>query len=144
MIQLTEEMRHLINNARARGNPCIVATASVDGLPNAGFIGTMMVFDDTSLAYRDRTGLSPLAHLEANPKVVVLFREPIQQVGWKFRCTATVHRYGSVYEGVMGRLAESGLVVDPSIRGTVVMLQIDQILTLFGEVLQERAPNLRW
>ena len=144
MIQLTEEMRELINNARASGNPCIISTASPDGLPNAGFIGTMMAYDDGSLAYRDRTGLSPLAHIEENPKVVVLFREPVRQVGWKFRCTATVHRDGSVYQRVMSRLVESGMALDPTVKGAVVILEIDQILTLFGEVLQERVANFRW
>ena len=144
MIQLTEEMRELINNARATGNRCIISTASPDGLPNAGFIGTMMAYDGGSLAYRDRTGRSPLEHIERNPKVVVLFREPVQQVGWKFRCTATVHRDGPVYQRVMSRLAESGMALDPTVKGAVVILQIDQILTLFGEVLQERVANLRW
>lgn len=144
MIQLTEEMRNLINNARANGNPCIISTVSSDGLPNAGFIGTMMAHDDGSLAYRDRTGLTPLEHIEEKSKVVVLFREPVQQVGWKFRCTATVHRDGPVYEQVMSRLAESGMALDTTVKGAVVILQIDQILTLFGEVLQERVANLRW
>ncbi len=144
MIQLTEEMRSYINNARVSGNPCIVATASPDGTPNAGYIGTVMAFNDGSLAFRDRSGRSPLEHIEANPKVVVLFRNASQDVGWKLRCTATVHRDGPVYEQVMSRLAESGLALNPEVKGAVVLLQIDQILTLFGEVLQERVLNLRW
>ena len=39
MIELTEEMQRSINNARTNGNPCILATASPEGLPNAGFRG---------------------------------------------------------------------------------------------------------
>ena len=144
MIHLTEEMRHLVNGARAKGNPCIVAMSSPDGTPNAGFIGTMMAYDDGSLAYRDRSGREPLEHIEENPKVVVLFRDHVQEVGWKFRCTATVHRGDSVYEEVMGRLAESGLAADPAVKAAVVFLRIDQILTLFGEVLQERKEGLTW
>ena len=45
MIRLTEEMRQLINNARANGNPCIVATASPEGTPNVGYIGTVLATD---------------------------------------------------------------------------------------------------
>ena len=144
MIHLTEEMRHLINGARASGNPCIVATASPDGTPNAGFIGTVMAYDDGSLAYRDRSGREPLDHIEANPKVLVLFRDGVQQVGWKFRCTATVQRDGPVYDEVMRRLAESGVALDPALKVAVVLLRIDQILTLFGEVLQERVEGITW
>ena len=144
MINLTEEMCQSINGARANGYPCIVATTSADGTPNAGFIGTVLAYDDASLAYRDRTGRRPLDHIEANPKVVVLFRDAGREVGWKFRCTAEVHRNGPVYDEVMRRLAESGMPAAADIEPAVVVLRIDQILTLFGEVLQERVPNLIW
>ena len=143
MIQLTDEMRGLVNNARTRRNPCIVATAAPDATPNAGFIGTMMAYDDGSLAYRDRSGGDPLDHVEDNPKVVVLFRDGVKEVGWKFRCSATVHRYGPVYDEVMRRLVESGLALDTAVKAAVVLLRIDQILTLFGEVLQERVAGRR-
>ena len=142
MIQLTEEMRGSINNARANGNPCILASASPDGIPNAGYRGTMMVFNDASLAYRERS--SPVEHLEENPKIVVLFYDPGRQVGWKFRCSATVYREGSIYQQVMDRLAGLGMAQDPAATGIAVVLQVDQVLTLFGELLQERVPGQRW
>ena len=144
MIQLTEEMVQFVNGARAIGYPCIVATSSADGTPNAGYIGTVLSYNDASLAYRDRTGRKPLDHLESNPKVVVLFRDSHQEVGWKFRCTAEVHRNGPVFDDVMGRLAASGVAAAPEIQAAIVVLRIDQILTLFGEILQERVPNLAW
>ena len=144
MIELTEEMRRLVNGARGSGNPCIVASASADGTPNAGYIGTMMAYDGGSLAYRDRSGREPLDHIEENPKVVVVFRDSVNEVGWKFRCTATVHRDGPVYGDVMRRLAESGMAPAPAIKMAVVHLRIDQILTLFGEVLQERVAGISW
>ena len=144
MIQLTEEMRRLINNARANGTPCILATASNSGVPNAGFRGSMMVFDEGSLAYRERGQRSSLEHLEQNPKVVVLFRDPGLQVGWKFRCTVKLHQQGPVHQQVMDRLVESGLIQDPEGKGVAVVLQVDQVVSLMGEVLQERTPNRRW
>ena len=144
MIQLTEEMVQFVNGARANGYPCIVATSSADGTPNAGYIGTVLAYNDASLAYRDRTGRKPLDHLESNPKVVVLFRDSQQEVGWKFRCTAEVHRNGPVFDDVMGRLAASGMAAAPEIQAAIVVLRVDQILTLFGEILQERIPNLAW
>ena len=144
MIQLTEEMVQFVNGARANGYPCIVATSSADGTPNAGYIGTVLAYNDASLAYRDRTGRRPLDHLESNPKVVVLSRDSQQEVGWKFRCTAEVHRNGPVFDDVMGRLAASGMTAAPEIQAAIVVLRVDQILTLFGEILQERVPNLAW
>ena len=145
MIQLTEEMTTLINRARDDGFPCIVATASDDGTPNAGYIGTVLCVDASTFVYRDRTRRNPLEHIEENPKVIVLFRNASLDSGWKFRCTATVEREGEVYDDMTSRLAESGLISDPEMQGAaIVVLHIDQVLTLFGEVLQEREPGMRW
>ena len=145
MIQLTEEMTRLINHARDDGFPCIVATASPDGTPNAGYIGTVLAADDSTFVYRDRTMRDPLEHIEANSKVIVLFRNVTEDAGWKFRCTASVVREGEVYDDMTDRLAESGLISDPGMVGAaMVILHIDQVLTLFGEVLQEREPGMRW
>ena len=144
MIELTEEMRDLVDNARESGNPCIVATASPDGTPNCGYIGTVLALDESSFVYRDRTGRTPLEHIEDNPKVLLLFRHSERQTGWKFRCTASVHRKGPVYEDSISRLFESGLISDPESKTAAVVLQVDQVLTLLGEVLQEREPGLRW
>lgn len=145
MIQLTDEMTSLINRARDDGFPCIVTTSSPDGTPNAGYIGTVLCVDDSAFVYRDRTRRQPLEHIEENPKVIVLFRNAALDAGWKFRCTATVERQGEVYEDMTRQLAESGLISDPEMEGAaIVVLQIDQVLTLFGEVMQEREPGMRW
>ena len=144
MIQLTEEMTRLINRARDDGFPCIVATAAPDGTPNAGYIGTVLAVKGDTFVYRDRTGRNPLEHIEANPKVIVLFRNAAANAGWKFRCTAEVVRQGETYDDLTRQLAATGLITDPESGGAIVLLRIDQVLTLFGEVLQERAPGMRW
>ncbi len=144
MIKLTDEMRQLLNRARSDETPCIMATASPDGVPNAGFRGTMMVLDEESLAYRERGPASVIRQLEENPKVVVLYQNPGQDVGWKFRCTAEVHRDGPVFQRVIERLTAEGLLSNPEGPGAAVVLRVDQILTLYGEILQERVPNLSW
>ena len=144
MIELTDEMRRFINQARASETPCIMATASLEGVPNAGFRGTMIVLDEESLAYRERGELAAVQLLEENPKVVILFRDPGHNVGWKFRCAAAVYRDGPVFERVMDRLVAEGLLNNPDGTGAAVVLRVDQILTLYGEVLQERVTNLKW
>ena len=76
MIKLTEQMRELIDPALAKGTPCLVATASKDGVPNIGYKGSVMVFDDESLAYWERTRQGTLQNVEENPNVMILFRDP--------------------------------------------------------------------
>ncbi len=142
MIQLTDEMQEGINNARTSGNPCIVTTASKDGTPDAGYIGTMMALTGSSLAYKNRTSATSLVQPEENPKVIVIYRNSVTGQGWKFRCTASTHRDGPDFDEVDRRLSPTG--GDQAHTGDVIVLQIDQVLTLFGEVLQEREPGLTW
>lgn len=144
MIKLTEEMQDLVNNARESGNPCIIATASTDGTPNCGYMGTVLALDDSSFIYRDRSGRIPLEHIEENLKMILLFRHSEKETGWKFRCTPFVHRRGEVYDDAIDRLTKAGLITDPERKAAVVVLQVHQVLTLFGEVLQESEPNIDW
>ena len=148
MIKLTEEMRRYINNARSNGNLCVLASASPGGTPNAVYMGTVVVLDEGTLAFRQRLPIQE--NIQENPKVVLLFYDHPAQVGWKFRCTATLYvRNGEagnsdVFKKVMASLVEAGLIQDPEGEGVAVVLQVDQVLTQFGQVLQEREPGLRW
>ena len=142
MIELTEEMHDSINNARASGNPCIVATAERDGTPDLGYIGTVLCLSDSALAYRNRSSDSALVSPGENPKVIVIYRDSATGVGWKFRCTATEYNEGPHFDEVNSRLSPTG--GDAAHTGTVVVLEIDQVLTLFGEILQEKEPGRRW
>ncbi len=142
MISLTQEVQDSINNARASGNPCIVATAAPDGTPDLGYIGTMLALSDSTLAYKNRGSQATLVSPEENPKVIVIYRNAETGVGWKFRCTAAEYREGPFFDEVNRRLSPTG--GDAAHTGTVVVLDIDQVLTLFGELLQEKEPGRRW
>lgn len=144
MIKLTDEMRELVSNSRFSGNPCVIATSATDGTPDCAYIGTMLATYDTTFIYRDRSGRLPSDNIEENLRVVMLFRHAQQQTGWKFRCTSYVHRQGPVYEDGIKRLTDAGLITDPEIKSAIVVLDVHQVLTLFGEVLQEREPPIGW
>ena len=100
MIALTDQMREMIDNALANGSPCILATAAADGEPDIGYKGSVMVFDNESLAYWERTRRQHLKNVQDNPKVVVLFRDPKSRVNFRFHGVATVHQDGPVREQV--------------------------------------------
>jgi predicted pyridoxine 5'-phosphate oxidase superfamily flavin-nucleotide-binding protein len=137
-------MRELVSNSRFSGNPCVIATSATDGTPDCAYIGTMLATYDTTFIYRDRSGRLPSDNIEENLRVVMLFRHAQQQTGWKFRCTSYVHRQGPVYEDGIKRLTDAGLITDPEIKSAIVVLDVHQVLTLFGEVLQEREPPIGW
>jgi hypothetical protein len=131
-------MRELVDNALANGCPCVLATVSADGEPDIGYKGSMMVFNDDSLAYWERTRRQHLKNVQANPKVVVLFRDPKSRVNWRFHGVATVHESGPVRDQVMARTVADELDKDPERKGAAVVIRVDKVSNLGGQVLQSR------
>ena len=138
MIALTDQMREMIDNALANGSPCILATAAADGEPDIGYKGSVMVFDNESLAYWERTRRQHLKNVQDNPKVVVLFRDPKSRVNFRFHGVATVHQDGPVREQVMSRTVKDELDKDPERKGAAVVIRVNKVTNLAGQVLQSR------
>ena len=138
MIALTDQMREMIDNALANGSPCILATASAKGEPDIGYKGSMMVFDNESLAYWERTRRQHLKNVQENSKLVVLFRDPKTRVNFRFHGVATVHQDGPVREQVMSRTVKDELDKDPERKGAAIVIRVDKVTNLAGQVLQSR------
>jgi general stress protein 26 len=138
MIKLIDQMKDLINNALENGCPCVLATAAPDGEPDIGFKGSMMVFDDESLAYWERTKRQHLKNITANPKVVVLFRDGKSKAAWRFHGQAEVHEAGAVRDQVMARTVPAELEKDPERKGAAVVIKLDKVTNMGGQVLQSR------
>jgi hypothetical protein len=138
MIQLTDQMREMIDNALANGCPCVLATASKGGEPDIGYKGSMMVFDNESLAYWERTRRQHLKNVQENPNVIVLFRDGKTRVNFRFHGKATIHESGPTREQVMGRTVKDEIDKDPERKGAAVVIRIDKVTNLGGQVLQSR------
>ena len=138
MINLTDQMRELVDNALANRCPCVLATVSGSGEPDVGYKGSMMVFDNESLAYWERTRRQHLRNLSENQHVVVLFRDPATRVNWRFHGVATVHESGAVRDQVMARVVKDELDKDPERKGLAIVIRVDRVGNLAGEVLQTR------
>ncbi|HME63013.1 MAG TPA: hypothetical protein VKH62_17350, partial [Candidatus Binatia bacterium] len=73
-----------------------------------------------------------------NPKVVVLFRDPKIGVNFRFHGVATVHDAGSLRDQVMARTVAPELDKDPERKGSAVIIRVDKVTNLGGQVLQSR------
>jgi len=82
MINITEEMQKLVDNALKDGFPCILATSSSTGEPGVGYRGSMMIYDDETLAYWERTKRAGLEHIESVDHVAAL--KVVQHRGYNF------------------------------------------------------------
>ena len=138
MIDMTGEISELINNALAEGAPCALGSASKDGHPQISMKGSVMVYDRETLAYWERSMRSALENVAENPYVVVLYRNPGKRINWRFYGTAKVHESGAIREKVMHRTVQAELDRDPERIGVAVLVRVDKIAELSGNVLQER------
>ena len=138
MINITDEMQKLIDNALADRVACFLGTASKDGLPQISMKGSVMVYDPETLAYWERSKRSALGNVTENPLVVIFYRNPEKRVNWRFHGIATVHADGSVREAVMNRTVKPELDRDPERQGVAVLVRLDRITDLAGNVLQQR------
>ena len=138
MIKLTDEMKELFDTALADGFACLVGTATKDGQPQISPKGSVMVFDDQTLAYWERAKRSGLANLEENPKVVVYYSHPVKRIRWRFYGEASIHDSGPIREDVMSRTVQAELDRDPERLGVAVLIRVDQVGELSGNILQQR------
>ena len=136
-IEITEEMKSLVDQALTDKCPCILGTASLNGHPNLSYKGSLMVFSTDKLAFWERARKGGFAQLTVNPNVVVMYRNASLRKAWRFYGQASVHESGEIRDQVMQRTVKDELDRDPDRLGAAVVITINRITTLGGEVLQE-------
>ena len=136
MINLDEHIAQHIDGAFVpEGNVCWIATANKDGEPDIGPKGSMMVFDDQSFTYWER---SHRLTLQKNPNVAVVYRNAEERLQSRFHGVATIHAKGEIRDQVMAKTITQELERDPERKGVAVVIRVDKLMTFAGEVLQQR------
>ena len=138
MIDMSGEMKELVDRNHADGWSCTVGTSDKDGQPQLSLKGSVMVFDSGTLAYWERAKRSALENVAENPKVVVLYNNMDDKIRWRFFGTAEVHESGPIRDEVMARTVQAELDRDPDRLGVAVLVKVNKIAELAGTVLQER------
>jgi predicted pyridoxine 5'-phosphate oxidase superfamily flavin-nucleotide-binding protein len=146
MIKIPDEMRALVNNGLADGLPCLVGTVGEDGFPSFGPKGSVLVLDDQTLAYWERSHRSSIANVRNNPKVMIYYRNPAPAAREKlppggavrFYGRAEVHETGPLREKVKALVVPAEIEKDPDSKGVAVVVHVDKIGDLGGRVLQSR------
>ena len=138
MIYIDDEMRELINNAMADGYCCLLGTASGDGMPQISMKGSVLVYDRETLAYWERAKRSALENVADNPNVVIFYRNAEKRITWRCHGQAEVYESGDIRERVMAQTIQGELDRDPERQGAAVLIKLERITDLAGNVLQER------
>ena len=116
----------------------MLGTASRDGRPQISVKGSVVAYDDQTLAYWERAKRTALENVLENPHVVIFYRNPVERLTWRFYGTATIHDSGPVRDEVMGRTVQAEIDRDSDRQGVAVLINVDKITDLSGNIVQQR------
>ena len=137
-IEFTDEMRELIGSAMDDRLYCTVGTASKDGVPNISLKGSVAIYDGETLSYWERTKRSALDNVSENPNIVIFYRNPGKRINWRFHGKAAIYESGGIRDKVKSITPQAELDRDPELAGVAVLVKVDAITDLGGNVLQTR------
>ena len=138
MIEITEQMKELVNRNHADVWDCTIGTVDKNGQPQLSLKGSVMVYDSETLAYWERAKRTALENVVENPKITVLYNNMTDRIRWRFYGMAEVHESGFIREDVMSRIVDAELERDPERLGVAVLIKVNRISELSGTLLQER------
>jgi predicted pyridoxine 5'-phosphate oxidase superfamily flavin-nucleotide-binding protein len=143
MIKLTEQIRDVLNSALADGTPCLVGTASKDGHPQISPKGSVIVFNDDTLAYWERSNRSSLNRLHENPHVAIFYRNAAKAKDFRagiirFYGDAQLVTSGPDRDKVWELIPEAERKPDPEKKGAAVLVRLSSVEELSGNVVMKR------
>ena len=145
MIKLTDQMRSLLNSALSDGTPCLLGTASKDGYPQISPKGSIVVFDDETLCFWERSKRSALKRIEENPHVSVFYRNAARAAEIPYRA-GCMRFYGDVRlvesgpqrDKIWDLIPEAERKPDPEKKGSAVLIKLRSVEEMSGNVLMKR------
>ena len=145
MIKLTDQMRSLLNSALSDGTPCLLGTASKDGYPQISPKGSIVVFDDETLCFWERSKRSALKRIEENPHVSVYYRNaarmaeiPYRAGCMRFYGDVSLVESGAQRDKIWDLIPEAERKPDPEKKGIGVLVKVNRVEELSGTVIMQR------
>ncbi len=137
-IQLTDEMKTTLNNARADGFPILVASVDASGQPSMSIRGSLTAHSDSALAIwiRNQDG-GILKSIAAHPQVALWYRNTTTNVAYLMHGEARRDDSDAVKQAVYDASPEGERTMDPERKGTAMIIDLVRIIQR-GQVLMER------
>ena len=129
-MKIPPEARGILEAAIQKTYPCTLATASIDGKPDVGIKASMIVFDDESLAYWERTKRTHLSNILSNPNVAVICWDGQEKTGYRFFGTVEISTDEKIRETIRERVPESERKLDPNKEGLAMIIKVSTVMPL--------------
>ena len=120
MITISEEIKNFVNSQKLG----YVATVSKDSTPNLSPKGTIVVMNESTLAFADIRSPQTIQNLQDNPSVEINVVDPFQRVGYRFKGVGKIISNGPDFEKILEYYQKSGI---KSKINLVVMIDVKSI-----------------
>ena len=101
-----------------------VATVSEDGLPNLSPKGTIVGWDEKTLAFADIRSPDTVKNLQSNPNVEINAIDPLSRKGYLFTGKARILNEGSQFDKILSFYRDKGI---KSPIGAIVLVDVSNI-----------------
>ena len=131
-LQLTQEIKDLVNNALGGGNPLLLAVVTALNRPRLSFRGSTQLYSDDQLGFWLRnTGGETIDSIRHNPNVALMYRSatiPFLQFQGRARITTDEAERARVYESAPEREQRN----DPERKGLAIIIDLDKVEGILG------------
>ena len=125
MVVITEEIKNFVNFQKLG----YVATVSIDNTPNLSPKGTIMVLDESHIAFANIQSPKTVENLKQNSSIEVNVVDPFSRKGYRFKGTAEVISSGDQFNKIISYYKTSG--VKSSIK-SIVLVKIEKLNEVFS------------
>jgi len=121
MNKISESVKIFLNGQKLG----YVATVSENGTPNLSPKGTIIAWDESTLAFADIRSPNTMKNLETNPNLEINVVDPLLRKGFRFKGQGTIIKNGQVYESILNHYRKNGI---QSPIGAIVLVEVSDIL----------------
>ncbi len=141
MKQISENVKKFLSTQKLG----YVATVSENGIPNLSPKGTIIAWDENTLAFADIRSPNTIKNLEKNANLEINVVDPLLRKGFRFKGQGIIIKNGETYEAILSRYRENGI---KSPMGAIVLVGISEILEvtspLYDLGISEEEMKEKW
>jgi hypothetical protein len=142
-IELSDEIRAVVNSALSSGHPVTIAYVDQTGTPHLSMRGTVQVYDADRLALWNRGPDLPDS-LRGNPRVALLYADLSSRTYLRFNGRAHVETDESIRDQIFVGSPQREQAQDPERHGAAIIVELDLVrgLTPSGPIRMARDTDL--
>jgi hypothetical protein len=127
-LQLTDEIKQIVNEAPTKGLSLLVAAVDLDGQPRLSLRGSLSVFSDTQLRFWARNLEGRTAQgLEKNPRLTLWYRDAPNRLNFTFYGRGRIASDDATRQKVYDQAIESERKADAQMKGGAVVVDLTAV-----------------